>query len=118
MLQYYGYKRCSTSSKGEKFLKNNDVQYNFIDITTSPPSKDDLSNIIESSGKPINKFFNTSGVVYREMNLKDKIKTMSDNEKIELLASNGKLLKRPIVFDGEKSSVAFNEDEYHQIWLS
>lgn len=116
MLKYYGYKRCSTSSKGEKLLKLNDIEYEFIDITISPPSKEELITIIDLSGKPINKFFNTSGVVYREMKLKDKIKNMSDNDKIDLLASDGKLLKRPIVFDGQSSTVAFNEDEYNQTW--
>ena len=87
-----------------------------MDITVSPPSKEDLIKIIEFSGKPIGKFFNTSGVVYREMKLKDKLKAMSDDEKIDLLASNGKLLKRPIVYNGKISTVGFNENEFTDSW--
>jgi len=116
MLSYYGYKKCSTSSKAEKFLKNHKINYQFIDITVSPPSKEDLIKIIEFSGKPIGKFFNTSGVVYREMKLKDKLKAMSEDEKIDLLASNGKLLKRPIVYNGKISTVGFNENEFTDSW--
>ncbi len=117
MLNYYGYKRCSTCSKGEKFLSQHNIDFQFIDITINPPTIEQLATIITQSGQPIKKFFNTSGVVYREMQLKDKIKTMSDNDMMTLLASNGKLLKRPIVTNGEKSTVAFKEDEFTKAWL-
>jgi arsenate reductase len=116
-MKFYGYKRCGTSKKGEKFLTENGINFEFIDITLNPPSLSELKEIIKLSGKPVKKFFNTSGVVYREDKVKDKLPLLSEDEQIGLLSSNGKLLKRPIVFDGKKSSVAYNEDEFSDIWL-
>ncbi len=116
-MRLYGYKRCGTCRKAEKFLVENGIKYKFIDITTTPPLVDELSKIIEKSGKPLKNFFNTSGVVYREDKIKDKLPTLSKLEQIELLASNGKLIKRPLVFDGSRSSVGFKEDEFRGVWL-
>lgn len=116
MVQFYGYKRCSTCRKGEKQLDTNGVAYEFIDITEHPPALEDLKKIVEQSGKPLKKFFNTSGVVYREEKIKEKLPSLSDEEQLKLLASNGKLLKRPIVWDGKQSSVGFVEDEYALLW--
>jgi len=116
MITFYGYKKCGTSRKGEKFFNQQNKNYDFIDITISPPSREQLERIVTKTDKPINKFFNTSGVVYREMQLKDKLKTMSDDEKISLLASNGKLIKRPLITNGNRSSVGFNEEEFNNIW--
>lgn len=116
MIKFYGYKKCSTSRKGEKFLNDHHLQYDFIDITVNPPTYTQLEAIISQTNKPIKKFFNSSGVMYREMQLKDKLKTMSDIEMIDLLANNGKLIKRPLLTNGQKSSVAFNEEEFTNIW--
>jgi arsenate reductase len=116
MIKFYGYKRCGTSRKGEKFLSDKEVEYEFIDITTTPPTKEELGKIILLSGKPHKKFFNTSGVAYRELGMKDKIKTMSEDEMVEALAANGKLIKRPIVTDGNRATVAFVETEFEEIW--
>ena len=116
MITFYGYKKCGTSRKGEKYLNEQHINYEFIDITINPPSREQLEKIIQQTEKPIKKFFNTSGVIYREMQLKDKLKTMSEDEMIDLLASNGKLIKRPLLTDGNKSSVAFNEEEFINIW--
>lgn len=116
MITFYGYKKCGTSRKGEKFLTENSVDYNFVDVTLDPPSRDELVEIIRNSEKPVKKFFNTSGVVYRETNMKEKLKTMSEDEMIDTLASNGKLLKRPIVTDGTKATVAFKEEEFGAVW--
>lgn len=117
MIQFYGYKRCGTCRKGEKTLEEKGIDYTFIDITLDPPALEDLRKIIVQSGKPLKKFFNTSGVVYREEKIKDKLPSMSEDEQIALLASNGKLLKRPIVTDGEKSSVGFVEEEFNTLWV-
>ncbi|MFK5985424.1 MAG: Spx/MgsR family RNA polymerase-binding regulatory protein [Pseudomonadota bacterium] len=117
MITYYGYKNCGTSKKGEKFLIQHNLDYEFIDITLNPPSREKLQQIISQSGKPINKFFNTSGVLYREMQLKNTIKTLTDEAMINLLSQHGKLIKRPLLSDGTKSSVAFNEQEFTEIWL-
>jgi len=116
MITFYGYKKCGTSRKGEKFFNEQNKEYKFIDITITPPSRTQLEKIIIQTEKPINKFFNTSGVIYREMKLKDKLKSMSEEDKIDLLASNGKLIKRPLITDGNQSSVAFNEEEFNNIW--
>ena len=117
MLKFYGYKKCGTSRKGEAFLNKNEISFEFIDITLNPPDTEELAGLINQSNKPVKKFFNTSGVVYREMQLKDKLKTMTDDEMIDLLASNGKLIKRPIVSDGKQTTVAFSEDEFNATWL-
>lgn len=117
MLKLYGYKRCGTCRKGEKILTENGISYEFIDITEHPPARSELVEIIAQSGKDLKKFFNTSGVVYREQKIKDKLPSLSEDEQITLLASNGKLLKRPIVTDGKKSSVGFSEDEFKSFWL-
>jgi arsenate reductase len=116
MLKFYGYKKCGTARKGEKFLNDHEIEYEFIDITINPPSKAELTKIIKQSGKPVKKFFNTSGVVYKEQGLKDKLKTMSEGEMIDLLASEGKVIKRPLVTDGKKSTVAFKEEEFQETW--
>jgi len=118
MITLYGYKKCGTCRKGEKFFKDNNLDYEFIDITLTPPSIEELNKMILQTEKPIKKFFNTSGVLYREMQLKDKLKDMDTDEMIELLAANGKLIKRPLVTDGKKSTVAFNEDEFKAVWLN
>lgn len=117
MISFYGYKKCGTSRKGEKIFTEHNLEYTFIDITISPPPREQLEKIIHQTEKPIKKFFNTSGVIYREMQLKDKLKTLSEDEMIDLLASNGKLIKRPLITNGKQSSVGFNEEEFNNIWL-
>jgi len=116
-MKFYGYKKCGTSRKGEKFFTENNIAYEFIDITLNPPTRAELAEIIKQTGKPIKKFFNTSGVVYRSEKIKDQLPNLSDDQQIDLLASNGKLLKRPIITDGTKATVAFNEEEFKATWL-
>ncbi len=117
MLKFYGYKRCSTCRKGEKLLAENSIAYEFIDITTAPPSRDELELIVKRSGKPLKKFFNTSGVRYRELNMKEKVNTLTESEILDLLASDGKLIKRPLLTDEKSATVAYNEDEFRDIWI-
>ncbi|HPB82566.1 MAG TPA: arsenate reductase family protein [Spirochaetota bacterium] len=116
MIKFYGYKKCGTSKKGEKALQNAGVDYTFIDITEKPPAKAALKKMIQQSGEPATKFFNTSGVEYKSQNLKDKLKDMSEKDMIELLASNGKLIKRPLVTDGAASTVGFKEEVFLKTW--
>lgn len=116
MIKLYGYKRCGTCRKAEKALSENDIDYNFVDITTNPPSLIELESIIKLSGKELKKFFNTSGVVYRELKLKDKLKSMSEKDQLQLLASDGKLIKRPITTDGTSATVGFQEEEFLNTW--
>lgn len=118
MIKFYGYKKCGTCRKGEKALKDMGVDYDFIDITENPPSKTALKKMIKQSGIETKKAFNTSGTLYKEMKMKDKLPSMKDAEMIELLAQNGKLIKRPIVTDGEKSTVGFQAEEFQAKWSS
>ena len=116
MLKFYGYKKCGTCRKAEKALDSAKIEYQFIDITEIPPSAAALKKIIKQSNVDIKKFFNTSGVQYRELNIKDKLPTLSDKDIIQMLAENGRLIKRPIVTDGEKSTVGYKEEEFTNTW--
>lgn len=116
MLKFYGYKKCGTCRKAEKALDNANVEYQFIDITENPPSATALKKIIKQTGADIKKFFNTSGVQYRELKIKDKLPSLSEKDIIQMLAENGRLIKRPIVTDGEKSTVGFKEEEFTSTW--
>ena len=116
MVQFYGYKKCGTSNKGEKFLLARGVTYRFVDITTCPPSRNELATYITKSGKSIQAFFNTSGLAYKEGNIKALLPTLSEDQKIDLLASNGRLIKRPIVTDGIAVTVGFRDEEFEKHW--
>lgn len=93
------------------------MAYNEVHIVENPPSQSQLEEMLAKSGLEIKKFFNSSGQKYRELGMKDKIKTASKNELLALLASDGMLIKRPLMTDGEKVTVGFKEDEYEQAWL-
>lgn len=116
MITFYGYKRCGTARKGEKYLGEKGVAYTFVDITEEPPSREQLAIYIAQSGKPVKAFFNTSGVAYKEGKMKARLLGMRDDEKIDLLAQNGRLIKRPIVTDGKTTTVGFKLDEFENAW--
>lgn len=109
------YPKCTTCKKAKKFLQENNVVFDDRDITIDNPTVEELEKWIALSGLEIKKFFNTSGVLYREMNLKDKIKDMSSEEMIKLLATDGKLVKRPLLICEDKVLVGFKEDQYKEI---
>ena len=109
------YPKCTTCRKAKKFLQENNVAFDDRDITVENPTVEELEKWITLSGLEIKKFFNTSGVLYREMNLKDKIKDMSREEMIKLLATDGKLVKRPLLICENKVLVGFKEDQYKEI---
>lgn len=115
-LTYYGYPKCGTCRKAKKWLDEQGLDYTDHNIAENPPSADQLKEYIQNSGLPLKKFFNTSGMKYKELNLKDKLPTMSEEEQIELLASDGMLIKRPIVTDGNKVTVGFKENEFEEAW--
>lgn len=112
MNQFICYPKCSTCQKAKKFLEANQVEYTLRDIKEDRLNKDELNLIIKQSGLPIKKFFNTSGLLYKEMKLKDKLATMSEEEQINLLASDGMLVKRPLFINDELVLVGFKEDDY------
>ena len=116
MLKFYGYKKCSTCRNAEKALEKLGRIYAFIDITEEPPSATELNKIIQQSGAELRKFFNTSGVQYKELKIKDKVGTMTHAQIVALLAGNGRLLKRPLVTDGKHSTVGFVEETFLQTW--
>lgn len=117
MITYYAYPKCTTCRKAKKWLENNGVDYNEIHIAEHPPTKEQLTKIHKASGLELKKFFNTSGLVYRSLSLKEKLSTMSEDQQLELLASNGMLIKRPLAWDGEKVVLGFKEEDYQNSWL-
>ena len=117
-LTFYWYPKCSTCRNAKKWLDANELHYEEVHIVENPPSSDELERLYRSSGLEIKKFFNTSGQKYRELGLKDKIKTASDEELLEILASDGMLIKRPLLTDGSKVTVGFKEEDYQKNWLA
>ncbi|WP_301108863.1 arsenate reductase family protein [Sporosarcina sp.] len=115
-VTYYGYPKCGTCRKAKKWLENEGISLEEYNIAEQPPSEETLRTMIANSGLEMKKFFNTSGMKYRELQLKDKLPSMSDDEKIALLASDGMLIKRPIVTDGDHVTVGFNEDTFAETW--
>jgi arsenate reductase len=116
MLTFHGYKKCSTCRKAEQTLATAGVPYTFSDITETPPSKTELKQILEQSGLPLRKLFNTSGEQYKLLGIKDKIGTMTDAAALALLAGNGRLIKRPLVSDGKRSTVGFDPETFGKTW--
>ena len=112
---FINYPKCSTCKKAEKFLKENNIEFINRNIVEENPSAEELALWMEKSGLEPRKFFNTSGVLYREMNLKDKINTMSKEEMIEILSTNGMLVKRPLLVMDDKVLVGFKEENYKEI---
>lgn len=115
-LKFYGYKRCGTCRKAEKDLEAKGIAYEFFDITQTPPKLKDLKTMIEQSGLDLAKFYNTSGQKYKAENIKEKRKELSEAKQIQLLASDGYLLKRPLVSDGKVTTVGFKQDNFDEVW--
>ncbi|KAB2334772.1 arsenate reductase family protein [Cytobacillus depressus] len=114
---FYWYPKCGTCRKAKKWLDDNQIAYEAVHIVENPPSRSELKYLYEKSGLDIKKFFNTSGMKYRELGLKDKVKTSSEDELLDLLATDGMLIKRPIVTDGQKVTVGFKEEDFKKTWL-
>lgn len=112
------YPKCSTCKKAEKWLKEKGVEYTVRNIADENPTYDELKEWHRRSGLELKKFFNTSGVLYREMKLKDKLADMSEEEQLRLLATDGMLVKRPIVVKDNKVLVGFKENEWESIIAS
>ena len=108
------YPKCSTCKRAKAWLDKNKIDYEERNIKEDNPTEAELSAWIEKGGYPVKKFFNTSGILYRELNVKDKLKTMTEEEQIQLLATDGMLVKRPILV-GEEVLVGFKEEEWSKI---
>lgn len=116
MLTIYSYPTCGTCRKAKKWLEGQELDYNDLHIVETPPSKADLTRFYEQSGLPLKKFFNTSGRRYRELGMKDKLAEATDEELLSWLASDGMLLKRPIITNGYEVTVGYNPDVLEAAW--
>ena len=106
------YPKCSTCLKAKKWLDDRSIKYEERNIKENNPTYDELKKWHKESGLELNKFFNTSGILYREMKLKDKLVDMSDDEKLKLLSSDGMLVKRPLLIDDNGVLVGYKEKEW------
>ncbi|MBU5591542.1 arsenate reductase family protein [Clostridium sp. MSJ-4] len=109
------YPKCTTCRKAKKWLQDNNITFEDRHIVENNPTKQELKEWIEKSGLPVNKFFNTSGVLYREMNLKEKVKSAGEDELIEILSTNGMLVKRPLLIAEDFVIVGFKEVEWQNV---
>ena len=115
-IQFIQYPKCTTCKKAQKWLNENNINHNNIHIVEQTPSKEQLEAFWKASGLPLKKFFNTSGLKYKELQLKDKLPTMTEDEQLQLLASDGMLIKRPITTDGKKVTLGFKESDFEETW--
>ena len=109
------YPKCSTCKKAKKWLEENSIEFIDRNIVTDTPTQEELTEWIERSGQDIKKWFNTSGIKYKELNLKDRLVNMSNEEKIELLASDGMLIKRPLLISDKGIFTGFKEEKWEEI---
>lgn len=116
-MKFICYPKCSTCRKAKKWLDEHNVEYTERHIADEKPTYDELKEWHEKSGLPLRKFFNTSGLLYKEMKLKDRLPSMSEDEQLRLLATDGMLVKRPILVSGDKVLVGFKEAEWAEIIL-
>lgn len=111
-MLFIEYPKCTTCQKAKKWLDANNIAYTDRHIVENNPSYGELKEWYKKSGLPLKKFFNTSGLLYKELQLKDKLPAMSEEEQLKLLASNGMLVKRPIIVDGGLVMTGFQETEW------
>ena len=113
-MLFIEYPKCSTCKKAKKWLDEKQISYTDRHIVEENPTYEELKEWYQKSGMPLKKFFNTSGLLYKELQLKDKLKDMSEEEQLKLLASNGMLVKRPLVVDGDMVLSGFKESEWSE----
>lgn len=113
-MLFIEYPKCSTCQKAKKWLDDNGFQYQDRHIKEQNPTLEELKEWYEKSGLPLKRFFNTSGLLYKSMNLKDKLPSMSEEEQLALLASDGMLVKRPIIFCDNLILTGFREKEWEE----
>ena len=112
MITFICYPKCTTCQKAKKWLDDNKIEYVLRDIKTDNPCKEELAEWHEKSGLTLKKFFNTSGLLYKSMELKNKLPLMSEEEMLSLLATDGMLVKRPLLISDDKVLVGFKEKEW------
>lgn len=114
-MQFIYYPKCTTCKRAKEWLDNHNIVYEVRDIKESNPTKEELEAWYKKSGLPLKKFFNTSGLLYKSMNLKDKLASMTEDEQLTLLATDGMLVKRPIIVNDSKILVGFKEKDYESV---
>ena len=114
MLKFIWYPKCTTCQKAKQWLDDHNVEYECRDIKFAAPTREELAKWYSQSGLPLKKFFNTSGLLYRSMDLKNKLPELTEEEMLDLLASDGMLVKRPLLIGEELVLVGFREVEYRQ----
>ena len=112
MVKFICYPKCTTCQKARKWLDDNGIEYEFRDIRLDCPTLDELTEWYRKSGLPLKRLFNTSGLLYKSLDLKRRLPTMSEDEMLALLASDGMLVKRPLLIGGELALVGFKEAEW------
>ena len=116
-MQFICYPKCSTCQKAKKWLEANHLEFTERHIVEDNPSYEELKEWYAESGLPLKKFFNTSGMLYKEMQLKDKLPAMSEEEQLKLLATNGMFVKRPLIVNGNMILTGFKEAEWEKALL-
>ena len=114
-MKVYSYNKCSTCRNAVKFLEKKKVDAKVIDIVSTPPTKTDLKKMLKFYNGELRRLFNTSGIQYRELGLKDKLPKMSEDKALDLLSKNGKLVKRPFLISKDVGLVGFKEDEWKKV---
>ena len=117
MTKFICYPKCTTCQKAEKWLKDNKIEYESRDIKLDNPTLDELTKWYKKGNLPIKRFFNTSGLLYRSLDLKNKLPAMSEDEMLTLLASDGMLVKRPLLIGDDFVLVGFKESEWKKIMI-
>ena len=114
MLKFICYPKCTTCQKAKKWLDDNKIEYELRDIKLDNPTLEELTEWYKNSGLPLKKFFNTSGLLYKSLELKDKLPTMTEDEMLNLLATDGMLVKRPLLIGQDFVLVGFKEAEWKE----
>ena len=115
MLKFICYPKCTTCQRAKKWLDENNISYDLRDIKLENPTKEELTAWYKKSGLSLKKFFNTSGLLYKSMDLKNRLPEMSEDEMLDLLASDGMLVKRPLIVSDDLVLLGFKEEEYAKI---
>ena len=114
-MKFICYPKCTTCKKAQNWLDSKGIEYSLRNIKEENPTYEELKEWYGKSGLPLKKFFNTSGMLYKEMKLKDKLPSMSEEEQIKLLASDGMLVKRPLLIGDDFVLVGFKEDQWKEV---
>ena len=117
MIQFFCYPKCTTCKRAQKWLEENKIDFAFRDIKLTPPTIEELTTWHKASGLPLKRFFNTSGLLYKSLQLKDKLPQMTEQEMLELLSTDGMLVKRPLLVGDDFVLVGYKEEQWNKVVL-